>query len=369
MPAARAEGAVQTDTDRRSWQDLQRRIAGDAPIYLISGALLAACFGLFWAFDIGRTGAGGIASNARLYFAAALAMAFADIVWQLSRHRPGAPTQFLLDLYRARLADPAVLARLPLLAIAIAFMPFFSTLKSMIPLFNDFDWDPTFIAWDRLLFLGHDAADALQPLVGYPLVTSLLAMFYHAWIMLIYVGVLFFLFYRVAAPAGRQYFLCFVLIWTVIGGALATLFASVGPCFVGPLFGDTTFDAHMAYLEVANAQFPVPTLNVQAMLLQWHHEHARGLGSGITAMPSMHVAMAQLTWLGMRRVSPTAGWWFFAFFVLIWIGSVHLAYHYAVDGLVSVIATAAIWSGSGALLRAWDRRLGFLFRERVALPA
>lgn len=360
---------MRTSADQKSWENLQRLIAGDVPIYLITGALLAASFGLFWAFDIGRTGAEAIPNNARLYFTAALVMAFADIVWQLACHRPAAPTRFLLGLYSVRLAAPEVLAKLPLLAIAIAFMPFFSTLKSMIPLFNDFDWDSAFIAWDRQLFLGHDAADALQPLLGYPFVTSLLALLYHAWILLIYAGVLFFLFYRVAAPVGRQYFLCFVLIWTLIGGGLATVFASVGPCFVGPIFGDTTFDAHIAYLKAANEQFPVLTLHVQDLLLQWYHEGERGLGSGITAMPSMHVAMAQLTWLGMRRVSRAAGWWFFAFFVVIWIGSVHLAYHYAVDGLVSVIATTAIWVACGALLRAWDRRLAVVFSEPVAIRA
>ena len=360
---------MQTDTDQESRLDLQRLIARDVPIYLIAGALLTVSFGLFWAYDIGRTGIEAIPRNARLYFAAGLAMVFADIVWQLVRHRPAAPAQFLLALYRQRLQHPRTLARLPLLAIAIAFMPFFSTLKSMIPLFNAFHWDPAFIAWDRMLFLGHDAADALQPLIGYPIVTSLLAMLYHAWILLIYVGVVFFLFFRAAAPVSRQYFLGFVLIWTVIGGALATVFASVGPCFVGPIFGDTTFDAHLAYLEAANRQFPVPTLHVQELLLQWYHQGERGLGSGITAMPSMHVAMAQLTWLGMRRVSPVAGTWFFAFFVIIWVGSVHLAYHYAVDGLVAVLATTAIWSASGALLRAWDRRLAQPARNAVAAPA
>ena len=33
----------------------------------------------------------------------------------------------------------------------------------------------------------------------------------------------------------------------------------------------------------------------------------------------------------------------------------HLAYHYAADGLVSVIATAILWQASGAILRGWDR--------------
>lgn len=360
---------MEPDTDRKSWHDLQRLLAGDVPIYFIAGALLAFSFGLFWAYEVGRTGVEGIPRNAQLYLTAGLAMLFADLVWQLVRHRPAAPTQFLLARYRAQLTQPEALAGLPLLAIAVAFMPFFSTLKSMIPLFNDFTWDPVFIAWDRTLFFGHHAADVLQPLLGYPPVTALLAVLYHAWIMLIYVGVLFFLLYRAAAPVRRQYFLCFVLIWTVIGGGLATVFASVGPCFVGPIFGDTTFDAQMAYLRAANEHVPVLTLNVQELLLQWYRESDRGLGSGITAMPSMHVAMAHLTWLGMRRVSRAAGWWFFAFLVVIWVGSVHLAYHYAVDGLISVIATAAIWSACGALLRAWDRRLAPILGERAALPA
>ena len=133
------------------------------------------------------------------------------------------------------------------------------------------------------------------------------------------------------------------------------MLASVGPCFVGPILGDATFDAQMAYLRAADAQVPVLTVNVQDLLLEWYHAGDRGLGSGITAMPSMHVAMAFLFWLGIRRVSRTAGWIFFAFFALIWLGSVHLAYHNAVDGLVSVLATLLIWEASGAVLRAWDR--------------
>jgi len=358
-----------TDRDQVSRQPLLAHVAGDVPIHLVAGILFVLCLGLILESGVGRTGVESIPQNARIYFDAAVTMLVVDTVWQLFRHRPTKPVRHLLDRYRQRLADPQALARLPLLVIAIAFMPFFSKLKSMIPLFNDFHWDPVFIAWDRALFRGQDAATALQPILGYPLVTSSLSFLYHAWVLQIYVGVLFFLFYRAARPATRQYFLSFVLIWTVIGFALATAFASVGPCFVGPIFGDTTFDAHMAYLQAADERFPVLTLNVQHQLLEWYREGKGGLGSGITAMPSMHVAMAQLTWLAVRRISRVAGWWFFAFFVIIWIGSVHLGYHYAVDGLISVIATTAIWAASGAVLRAWDRRPTNALRGEVAVPA
>ena len=356
---------MQTETDEtRIWQNL---ILGDVPIYLIAGALLASCFALFSAYGVGEIGPALIARNGELYGLTALAMVAIDAGWLLVRHRPAEPSKLLLATYRSRLVDPVFLARLPLFAIAIAFMPFFSKLKSMIPLFNDFHWDPTLIEWDRTLFFGYDAWQVLQPVFGYPLLTSLLAALYHGWTLLIYAGALFFLFYRVARPVTRQYFLGFVLIWTLIGAGLATLFASVGPCFVGPIFGNSTFDAQMTYLNDANEQFPVLTLHVQDLLLQWYHNGERGLGSGITAMPSMHVSMAMLSWLGMRRIAPRAAWWFFAFFVVIWLASIHLAYHYAVDGLVSMVATAAIWAASGALLRAWDQATARLRQGDAAL--
>jgi len=336
------------------WPRVHRLVLADVPIYFVAAALLACCLAIFAAYDIG-VGASSIVANARVYAVAGFVMAVVDVVRLLWSNRPAGPAAFLLQTWRRRIADPAVLSRLPLLAIAIVFMPFFSKMKSMIPLFNAFEWDPTFIAWDRALFLGHDAWEVLHPIFGYPLVTAAMAALYHAWLLLIYIGTLFFVFHPSASAVVRQYFLGFILIWTVIGGGLATALASVGPCFIGPIFGDPTFDAQMAYLHAANEQVPVLTLHVQDLLLQWHQDSQRGLGSGITAMPSMHVAMAFLFWLGIRRISRAAGWIFFAFFAAIWIGSVHLAYHYAVDGLVSVIATAILWELSGALLHAWDR--------------
>lgn len=332
---------------------IRAAIAADLPIHVVALLLLGGCLVLLTTHGI-QVGLGAIAANLRIYTAAAIAMVLFDLVSLLLRNKPNRPTRFLIETYIARLRKPRLLASLSLLAIAIIFMPFFSKLKSMIPLFNTYSWDHAFIAWDRAIFFGYDAWQVLQPVFGYPTISAAMAWLYHAWMLLIYIGTLFFIFYPAADHVRRHYMLGFVLIWTLVGGAMATAFASVGPVFMNPIMGDSTFDTQMAYLNGANEQVPIMTLHVQELLLGWYHQGEQGLGSGITAMPSMHVSMAFLFWLAIRQVSPTAGKIFFAFFVLIWIGSVHLAYHYAVDGLVSIIATAAIWRFVNAIIEVWD---------------
>lgn len=351
MTSARPHIAGETGSRRA----LLARLWADAPTLAIAIALFALCVGLMASKNV-YFGPSLFSLNAQLYLVSAMLMVAADAAWQLWRHRPAQPTAFLKALYFGAERRARLIAGLPMLGVLIVFMPFFSKMKAMIPLFNAYTWDEVFIAWDRALFLGHDAWEVLQPVFGFPLITAILALLYQLWFLLIYPGCLFFCFYQADDLTRRRFFLGFVLAWTVIGGAMATALASVGPCFLEPILGNTHFSAQMAYLNGANEQIPVMTLSVQQMLIDWFHADSRGLGSGITAMPSMHIAMAFLYYLAMRHVSKRAGQFFFAFFVLIFIGSVHLAYHYAVDGIVSVIVTSAIWWASKHLFAWWDRQ-------------
>jgi hypothetical protein len=333
----------------------RERMRDDIPIATLTLAICIFCLLLLW-----RSGASiGFADsiyNAELYLCCAGVLLAADILWALFKSRPERPLAFLGERYFKSGLYRHWLAALPMLAALIVFLPFFSDMKSLIPYFHPYSWDATLIRWDRALFFGHDAWRVLQPIVGYPLVTFAISTCYQVWILLIYAGCLYLCFWPIDPKVRRAFFMTFFLCWVVIGSIMATAFSSVGPCFVGPIFGNRHFEPLMAYLHAVDATYPILALNVQDLLLAWYRKSANGLGSGITAMPSMHVSIAFLFYLAMRHLSRVAKWLFFAFFVVILVGSVHLAYHYALDGIVSIAVTAVLWKLSWLFFAAYDRR-------------
>src|SRR5690606_16080164 len=75
-------------------------------------------------------------------------------------------------------------------------------------------------------------------------------------------------------------------------------------------------------------------------------------GTGISAMPSMHLAIATLNALLFLRLSRVAGLVTLVYLATTLFGSVYLGWHYAVDGYVSIVAVILLWRAVGARLSA-----------------
>ena len=74
------------------------------------------------------------------------------------------------------------------------------------------------------------------------------------------------------------------------------------------------------------------------------------LPGGISAMPSMHNAQVALFVAFAYSLDRRFGHAMLVYAVLIFVGSIHLGWHYAVDGIVGIAAALAVWWVCGALL-------------------
>lgn len=240
---------------------------------------------------------------------------------------------------------------LPVLLIFPLFGATYTNLKVLTPAIVPFCWDADFAAWDRWLHGGYDPWQILQPLLGHPYVTSLINAVYNFWFLLAYAVISWQIVSTERPRLRMQYLLTFVLVWAVIGNVVATILSSAGPVYYGRVTGlPDPYAPLMSYLQHASTVAAVPALEMQEILWKLYKAHGLAIGSGISAMPSLHVAIATSIVLLARRIDRgmAIGATVFAAFILI--GSVHLGWHYAIDGYVSIIGTVLIWCGVGWLL-------------------
>jgi hypothetical protein len=211
-----------------------------------------------------------------------------------------------------------------------------------------FAWDETFLRWDRWLHGGTDPWRLLQPLLGGTLPTAVIDALYYGWIP----GMLLVFCWQIGTTkraALRMRFLSsFLLCWIVIGTVLAMALSSAGPIYFGRITGlPDPYQPLLAHLHRVAGEVPLFVLSTQDMLWQAYQHRATTVGGGISAMPSMHVAIAVLMALFGWRLGRRAGILFTAFAVITMLGSVHLGWHYAVDGYLAGIVAALIWCAVG----------------------
>jgi membrane-associated phospholipid phosphatase len=145
-----------------------------------------------------------------------------------------------------------------------------------------------------------------------------------------------------------RYLWALLLTFAIVGSMLAMGLSSVGPIFYDSILGGNRF--HGLQVALNNQEYSYLIREYSDYLLALYRANKTDLGSGISAMPSVHVALVVLNayflsslnrWLG------AVGWTYAAF---ILFSSVYTGMHYATDGYVSIAVVSLIWWLTGRFI-------------------
>ncbi|MBH5322802.1 phosphatase PAP2 family protein [Aurantiacibacter sediminis] len=238
--------------------------------------------------------------------------------------------------------DPIALLIPAILIVLITFASAgFSFIKANIADYVPYYLDPPFVDADRILFFGHDPWRVSHAIFG-TWGTIALDRLYVLWFLLFPFLAIF-----IGGSADRTFqfraMIGVLVVLILLGNVMAVSMSSVGPIFYEYFYGDAYYAELMARLYTANDVAPLSAIRLSDYLIEMYETDA--FGTGISAMPSVHVGFAVLSWLIVkdcvkaRWAHRVAGSYAF----LIWIGSFHLAWHYAWDGIVSAAVVIAAW--------------------------
>lgn len=278
------------------------------------------------------------------------------VCWIMLFIRPDRLLVYLRDDLRAGpLNGERYVRALPAFISMFVLFSVYTSMKTIIPAIQPFRWDPFWADADRALHFGVDPWRLLQPVLGYPSVTKAVNAVYNLWLPVKYF-VVYWMFFSLKDMRRRmQFFWACALCWIVNGTILAVLFSSAGPCFYLPLTGIDRFGDMMAYLNSIDPAGKILALRTQGLLWDGYIHGTTAYGMGISAMPSLHVSSSLVLLLNAWR----CGWFWrgasILFYLSILAGSVHLGWHYAVDGYIATAITLALWSAAGKIVKRLDR--------------
>ena len=162
---------------------------------------------------------------------------------------------------------------------------------------------------------------------------------FHAWAYSFFWAVaimatLVWLFAQKPSQERSSALLSYFAIWSIFGPIGQLALSSAGPIFYARAGQGSRFDE-------LSANIPDITQKISGYLWSMYTDGVPGVGAGISAMPSLHIATVSwivLAFAGAKsRLTPLT----IVFALYIWAMSVALGWHYAVDGIAGAIGAIA----------------------------
>ena len=226
--------------------------------------------------------------------------------------------------------------------------PFFAVFKELVLPMRGFLWDRTFAHLGRAIF-GQSPWTITHFYFGSVAGTRLLDGAYRSLLPLMFGLPLVAAVLLTDARLRFRILLTWAASWILIGTLAGWFFASAGPCFYNSFIA---YDPDYAALQrrlaeigrLADAQGnPIASLHYESGLLLTYRAHDFAPGGGISAMPSMHVAMVTLVALAAWRCNRLLGILAACLGFAVWIATIHFGWHYFIDGPVGAAMMIALW--------------------------
>lgn len=365
QPAPVAEGVTHSNQladDRRHRGHLLAAMREQVPLAILVAAYVATAIAVFasrqgwqsvWAFAYAIPDALLFAGYQVFPVMALVAFYYRERAERIAERPLGVVSSWRSGWALARrgaFGTPALLRLGVTIALIAAFHAVFPVWKDRIPTLMGQVYDLQLVQVERWLHGGKLPTELLAPLTTSEWIVRLLDLLYvFPWFPLtFFVPVV--LAWAPSSPYRNHCLLSFLATWILLGSLLATAGASLGPCYLEYI----TTDIPDAYASLADrldgwhARFPLFAVRAQRLLVEQSGKGA--FGGGISAFPSLHVAIA--TWFALAargwRPKVSRALWCYAFLVLL--GSVVLNWHYAIDGYTGMLGAVLIWIATGRLL-------------------
>jgi hypothetical protein len=242
---------------------------------------------------------------------------------------------------------------LVVILLAPIFDSAFVSFKQAIPLINDFSYDASLMKLDYILHFGHHPWRFLESILAYPVLLRAIDRLYTFWVLLLFLFCLWMAWTR-RRHLRLRFFVSTLAIWSLLGSGLAAIFSSAGPCFYSKVVhtGINPYAPLMLRLKEVSDDSFLWAFSTQLGLWEGKEQNLWRQFGGVSAFPSIHLAIATIFVLAAFSINRRLGILFIGYLCIMQIGSVILGWHYAVDGYAGIILACVIWYAVGRMIPA-----------------